>query len=79
LALKIGEVKFLEQETKKSSSDGDRVDSPILLLDDIFSEFDAERREHLNRLILQYQSVITTTDEEHLTDEIIKKAKIIEL
>lgn len=79
LALKIGEVKFLEQESNKTTSLEEKPASPILLLDDIFSEFDAERRQHLNRLILQYQSVITTTDKEHLTEEIFKKAKIIEL
>lgn len=79
LALKIGEVKFLEQESNKTTSLEEKPASPILLLDDIFSEFDAERRGHLNRLILQYQSVITTTDKEHLTEEIFKKARIIEL
>jgi len=79
LALKIGEIKFLGQEANKTSSLEQKPASPILLLDDIFSEFDAERRSHLNRLILQYQSVITTTDKEHLTEEIFKKAKIIEL
>lgn len=79
LALKVGEVKFLEQESNKTTSLEEKPASPILLLDDIFSEFDAERRGHLNRLILQYQSVITTTDKEHLSGEILKKAKIIEL
>jgi len=79
LALKIGEVKFLEQESNKTTSLQEKPASPILLLDDIFSEFDAERRGHLNRLILQCQSVITTTDKEHLTEGIFKKAKIIEL
>ena len=79
LALKIGEVRFLEKEAADKSSLNQKSNSPVLLLDDIFSEFDAERREHLNNLILQYQSVITTTDKEHLTKEIFKKAKIIEL
>ena len=79
LALKIGELRFLEKEAEGKSSLEQKSDSPILLLDDIFSEFDVERREHLNNLILQYQSVITTTDKEHLTKEIFKKAKIIEL
>ena len=79
LALKIGELKFLESESKNAAGAEEKSATPILLLDDIFSEFDSERREHLNRLILQYQSVITTTDKEHLTDEIFKKAKIIDL
>jgi len=79
LALKIAELKYLEKESIKSSSISGKSDSPILLLDDIFSEFDAERRSHLNDLILQYQSVITTTDREHLNEKILKEAKIIEL
>lgn len=79
LALKIGEVKYLENQSNISSPLAEKSASPVLLLDDIFSEFDAERRGHLNRLILQYQSVITTTEKDHLTDEILEKAKIIEL
>ena len=79
LALKIGEVRFLEKEVASRSSLDQKSDSPILLLDDIFSEFDVLRREHLNDLILQYQSVITTTDKEHLTDKILRESKIIEL
>lgn len=43
---------------------------PTLLLDDIFSEFDHEHKHMLMHLIPQYQSILTTTDEELLTDAV---------
>lgn len=70
LAVKIAELEYL--------TDGAR-EKPILLLDDIFSEFDEERREHLSALIGEHQSVITTTDKNHLSAELIEKCLIIEL
>jgi DNA replication and repair protein RecF len=68
LALKMAELKYLENEKK-----------PMLLLDDIFSEFDQERRSHLFKLIKNYQTLIATTDKKHLSKELLKNAKIIEL
>ncbi|TSC93601.1 MAG: DNA replication and repair protein RecF [Candidatus Berkelbacteria bacterium Athens1014_28] len=68
LALKAVELQFLENEKK-----------PVLLLDDIFSELDAERREHLYKIIKNHQTIITTTDQEHLSGEILKKAKVVEI
>ncbi len=70
LALKIAELEFL--------SDGEK-NQPLLLLDDIFSEFDRSRREHLCNLIEEYQTVITTTEVEHLSKCLLGKSKIIEL
>lgn len=37
---------------------------PILLFDDVFSEFDQENRQLVGRLIKKYQSILTTTDAE---------------
>ncbi len=68
LALKMAELKYLENDIK-----------PILLLDDIFSEFDTVRRAHLYDLIKNYQSVITTTDRNHLSPELLTKASVIEV
>jgi len=68
LALKMAELKYLENGTP-----------PILLLDDIFSEFDADHRAHLYHLIENYQTVITTTDREHLSAELLTKARVIEV
>ena len=53
--------------------------NPVLLLDDIFSEFDPKRRDHLAKLILKYQSVITTTEKEHVPEKLLKGANIIEI
>ena len=70
LALKIAELEFL--------SEGE-TNQPLLLLDDIFSEFDHNRREHLCDLIETYQTIITTTEVEHLSKCLLGKAKIIQL
>lgn len=53
LVLKLSELKYVEQKTKRS---------PILLLDDVFSELDDSRREYLIGTLNKYQTVITTTD-----------------
>lgn len=53
LALKIVELELLEQA---------REARPILLLDDVFSELDSERRKALTGYVQQYQTFITTTD-----------------
>lgn len=79
LALKVAELEFLEKHVNDRADREEKFASPVLLLDDVFSEFDQERREHLGGLILKYQSLITTTETEHLSAELMKKAKIIEL
>ena len=63
--LKMNEIHYMEEEIKIH---------PILLLDDIFSEFDYENKEKIVRLIEIYQTVMTTT-EEGLVKEIQKKNK----
>ena len=70
LALIIAELEFLSEED---------FEKPILLLDDVFSEIDEKRRGHLGELIKQYQTVITTTDLSHLSGELLKRVKIVEL
>jgi len=70
LALKVAELEYLKKES-------DRV--PILLLDDIFSELDKNRRLHLNKIIEESQTIITTTDLHQIEENLRKKAKIIEL
>lgn len=68
LALKLAEV-FLFKEK--------HGDYPILLLDDIFSELDVEKRNRLVKYIIDdVQTIITTTDI-HMIDEcLVKKAKV---
>jgi DNA replication and repair protein RecF len=53
LAFKLAEVRHVEEATELA---------PILLLDDVYSEFDKERRGLVTELTHKYQSVLTTTD-----------------
>ena len=63
--LKMNEIHYMEEEIKIY---------PLLLLDDVFSEFDHENKERIVRLIETYQTIMTTTEEE-LVKEIVKKNK----
>jgi len=56
LSLKIIELQFLEEQTKQR---------PVLLLDDVFSELDAERRHKLLELTKDYQTFISTVEEKY--------------
>lgn len=52
-------------------------DSPILLLDDIFSELDLNKRNNLIKYLnMDIQSIITTTDLADISSDYIKNAKI---
>ena len=54
LSLKLAEAKHMQADVK---------DCPIILLDDVFSELDVQRRKHLLALVSLYQQVlITATD-----------------
>lgn len=57
LSLKLGELKLL---TVKNNI------NPILLLDDVFSELDSERRNYLFNSIRDIQTFITSTSAEDL-------------
>ena len=51
--------------------------SPILLLDDIFSELDIKKRNKLMEYIPQdIQTIITTTDLKNIQKKIISQAKV---
>jgi len=69
LALKLAELEYLSDEAGR----------PILLLDDVFSEFDQTRRDRLGEIIGRYQTVVTTTDKDHLNPKLIKTARIMEI
>jgi DNA replication and repair protein RecF len=60
LAMKLAELTYAEQIT------GIR---PILLLDDVFSELDGQRRAFLLDRLQSHQTVITTTDADSVTRE----------
>ena len=61
---------------------GKKGESPILLLDDVLSELDAERRHHLLEAVTSYQQVlITTTDLDRFEPAFLAQAtrfKVIE-
>lgn len=57
LWLKINEVKYFEEIFKRR---------PIILLDDIFSEFDINNKKLVTGVIKGYQTVVTTTEVEVL-------------
>ncbi|MFA6305822.1 MAG: DNA replication/repair protein RecF [Candidatus Gracilibacteria bacterium] len=67
LAVKISEIEYLRQKTKKH---------PVLLLDDVFSELDFGRQTHLLNAISGCQAIITTTDAEKLAKIAKNKADI---
>ncbi len=71
LATKIVEIDYL---TIKSAGD-----KPVILLDDVFSELDEQRRTKLAQTISGIQSIITTTDLSHIEKEFRHQAKIIKL
>jgi DNA replication and repair protein RecF len=67
LAYKLLEVELQEKQTGKA---------PLILMDDVFSELDITREQHLMRSLAHYQTVITATD---LRDELKINAQIISL
>jgi len=52
LSLKLAEAKHMQAEVS---------DCPVILLDDVFSELDTQRRKHLLALVTLYQQVLVTT------------------
>ncbi len=66
LSAKLSELAYMRRVTGEE---------PILLLDDVFSELDALRREYLLRQILQHDQVlITATDFTNFPEEILANA-----
>lgn len=68
LALKLSEIMIFKEETG---------DNPILLLDDLFSELDVEKRNNiLKNLDNNIQTIITTTDINNINEDVKNKSKI---
>jgi len=71
LSLKLAEAKFMLMRTGET---------PVLLLDDVLSELDQKRREHLLETISDYQQVlITTTDLDRFPDDFLARAEKFEV
>ena len=68
IALKMASIEILRKYDKVV---------PILLLDDVFSELDSEKRDSLFKYIYDnVQTFITTTDINNLDDDLVSKARI---
>lgn len=66
LSLKLAEARFMLEKTG---------DAPILLLDDVLSELDFERRRHLLNTTAGYQqAIITTTDLDRFEPDFLAQA-----
>lgn len=71
IALKMSSIEILRKY--------DKVE-PILLLDDVFSELDSDKRTSLFKYIYNnIQTFITTTDLSNLDEKLVKKAKIFKV
>jgi DNA replication and repair protein RecF len=68
LALKLSEIKVFENQLGEA---------PILLLDDVFSEFDKNKKNNILKYVdSNIQTIITTTNLNNIKKEIINKSKI---
>ena len=70
LMLKVMELRLLQDA---------RGVSPLLLLDDVFSELDGARRQALTAYLHDYQTFITTTDADVVVRHFMDKCRIIPL
>ena len=68
LALKVLELQILESV---------RNERPLLLLDDVFSELDANRRQALTAHLQTYQTFITTTDADAVSHQFARTGAVI--
>lgn len=71
ISIKLAEIEIFKNYSKTS---------PILLLDDVFSELDDEKKNNLLKYINDdIQTIITTTDLENIDDSIIKSSKLFKI
>ncbi len=70
LALKSVELDYLESSLHER---------PVLLLDDVFSELDKERRNHMFKLVSRQQTFITTADFVGLEVGFVREAQVIKI
>jgi DNA replication and repair protein RecF len=69
LAWKLAEVELVEEVLRRK---------PVLLLDDVMSELDADRRQALSTVVAgEIQTVVTTTTTAYFTCETLERATIV--
>lgn len=70
LALKLSQARVIKEKSN----------NVIIILDDVFGELDKERQNNLIKLLtFDSQIIITTTTIENLSEEVLKKSKIIDI
>ncbi len=69
VALKLSEIDIIKDAIGET---------PVLLMDDVFSELDEKRRENLVKAFEGQQTIVTTTDLDHITEELREGATIFE-
>lgn len=69
-------LKIIELKTVQAARDGL---SPLLLLDDVFSELDGKRRHALTDYLAPYQTFITTTDADIVLHHFADRCNVIAL
>ncbi len=74
LWLKLAELEYIAERSREAGSGSAR---PILLLDDIFSEFDEGHQELVVELIGKQQTIITSADEDIM--KLVKAAEVVRL
>ena len=71
LTVKLAEIAILKKHN---------LETPILLLDDVFSELDDEKKNRLLKYISKdIQTIITTTDLKNIDKKIKKKSRLFEI
>lgn len=71
LAWKLAEVSMVEEVLRRE---------PVLLLDDVMSELDADRRRALSEVVAdKIQTIVTTTNTGYFTDELLSHARVVEI
>ncbi len=71
LSAKLAELAYMRASTG---------DEPVLLLDDVFSELDTQRRGHLLREVMRHEQVfLTATDLSSFPEEILSQAHIYQV
>ncbi|MDO8506998.1 MAG: DNA replication/repair protein RecF [bacterium] len=69
VALKLSEIDIIKDKTGET---------PVLLMDDVFSELDEKRRENLVKAFEGQQTIVTTTDLDHIDKDLREGATIYE-
>lgn len=68
LAFKLAQLEYMSKNLGKR---------PTLLLDDVFSELDADHRAHVVEIVSKQQTIIATVELEHIPQDFLDSARIL--